>query len=59
MFPLTALGISAGVLPLLLALKTGQSLQQVALEWGQASEEVFRGQRLPVLPFPEPEALRK
>lgn len=54
MFPLTALGISASTLPLLLALKAGQSLQQKTLDWGQASEEIFRGERLPILPFPEP-----
>ena len=59
MFPLTSLAISAGVVPLLLALKAGHSLQQTALEWGQASEEVFRGQRLPILPFPEPQASEK
>lgn len=38
----------------LLALILGKMLNQQLLELGTASEEVFRGDRLPLLEFPQP-----
>ncbi len=32
-----------------------RSLTQSLIELGQASEEIFRGDRLPILNFPEPD----
>lgn len=48
----TDLLLSAATLPFLAALATLNCLNRHSTEWGQLSEEVFRGDRLPVLPFP-------
>lgn len=50
-FP-TDLLLSAAILPMLSALAALQCLNRHSTEWGQLSEEIFRGDRLPVLPFP-------
>ncbi len=39
--------------PCLLTVMTAQSLLENLQEVGKASEEVFRGERLPILKFPE------
>jgi hypothetical protein len=41
--------------PFIVALVVIRSLAQTSVEIGQASEEVFRGDRLPILNFPEQE----
>lgn len=48
-----SLGVSLGTATFLLGLITMQSLAKTIIDLGQASEEVFRGDRLPVLNFPE------
>ena len=47
--------LQLGTGSLLLGLIGGKAVAQAARAIGQASEEVFRGDRLPVLPFPEAE----
>ncbi|WP_233746116.1 hypothetical protein [Leptodesmis sichuanensis] len=44
--------ISLTTVPLLVGLVGTKALTQVAQELGQLSEEVFRGDRLPLLKFP-------
>lgn len=53
MNPFTSLILSATTLPVLSALGTIRCLGCRTTEWGQLSEEIFRGDRLPVLPFPQ------
>ncbi len=48
--------LSLATAPLLVGLRAGQALAQFLQEVGEASEEVFRGDRLPVLNFPTAEA---
>ena len=45
--------ISAATLPLLSGLAILSTVTQKTTELGQLSEELFRGDRLPILPFPE------
>ncbi|WP_017305518.1 hypothetical protein [Spirulina subsalsa] len=45
--------VSAGVLPLLLGVVVMGEVLQRLQDLGEVGEEVFRGDRLPVLPFPE------
>ncbi len=47
--------LSLATSPFLLSAIAAQSLVQTLIEVGQASEEVFRGDRLPVLPVPDSE----
>ncbi|MGA1621760.1 MAG: hypothetical protein ACO36E_03410 [Synechocystis sp.] len=49
----TDLLLSAATLPMLSALALLHCLNRHSTEWGQLSEEVFRGDRLPILPFPD------
>ncbi|GBF82145.1 hypothetical protein [Aphanothece sacrum] len=46
--------LSLLTVPFLCGLLVVESLRRELLELGQASEEVFRGDRLPILNFPEP-----
>jgi len=39
--------------PLLVGLGVARPLTEGIIELGKLSEEVFRGDRLPILPFPE------
>ena len=48
----TDLSLSVATVPFLSALALINCLNRHSTEWGQLSEEVFRGDRLPVLPFP-------
>ena len=52
---LTNLWVSLATVPVLLGILTAHSLAENLLQLGQASEEIFRGDRLPILNFPEPE----
>ena len=45
------LGMATG--SLLFGLVVGNSLSQALQELSQATEEVFRGDRLPIIPFPD------
>lgn len=47
--------LQLGTGSLLIGLIGGKAVAEAAKAIGQASEEVFRGDRLPVLPFPETE----
>ena len=47
--------LQVGTASLLLGLIGSKAVAEAAKAIGQASEEVFRGDRLPVLPFPETE----
>ncbi|MEB3310947.1 MAG: hypothetical protein VKJ02_12000 [Snowella sp.] len=49
----TNLCLSLVTFPLLVGLGISQTLAKGMIEFGQASEEIFRGDRLPILPFPE------
>lgn len=52
-FPhLTTIGLSIATLPVLIGLMMIKTLGQEWSEWGKESEEVFRGDRLPLLNFP-------
>ncbi|AFY75602.1 MAG: hypothetical protein IGR93_18865 [Hydrococcus sp. C42_A2020_068] len=54
--PLPAsLWLSLATTPFLFGMLAFRSLTQSLIELGQASEEVFRGDRLPILNFPEPD----
>ena len=44
--------LSLVTFPLLVGLGISRPLTQAILELGKASEEIFRGDRLPILPFP-------
>jgi hypothetical protein len=46
--------LSLITVPFVCGLLVVESLERELLELGQASEEVFRGDRLPILNFPEP-----
>lgn len=46
--------LSLFTVPFVCGLLMVESLGRELLELGQASEEVFRGDRLPILNFPEP-----
>jgi hypothetical protein len=48
----TSLELSLITAPFLLALVALDSMSEGLIELGKASEEVFRGERLPVLKFP-------
>lgn len=45
--------VSLATGPLLLALVGSRTLERLLLELGQTSEELFRGDRLPILSFPQ------
>lgn len=45
--------LQLGTVPLLAALVAGKALTPALTAISAASEEVFRGDRLPILPFPE------
>ena len=49
----TLWGVSLTTMPLLVAVGTLQILTEEMIHLGLWSEEIFRGDRLPVLPFPE------
>jgi hypothetical protein len=54
LFPFTVnLGLSLATCPFVLGCLVLQSLTQNAVEFGQISEEILRGIRLPVLKFTE------
>lgn len=52
---LTTLGLSLATLPLLGGLWIIKTLEEDLLSWGVESEELFRGDRLPLLSFPQRE----
>jgi len=45
--------LSVVTFPLLVGLGVARPLTQGIVELGRLSEEIFRGDRLPILPFPE------
>lgn len=47
------LGISLGSVPVLSAIVLGHTVFEHLERLGVGSEEIFRGDRLPVLPFPD------
>lgn len=47
--------LQVGTASLLVGLIGSKAVAQAAKAIGQASEEVFRGDRLPILPFPDTE----
>ncbi|MDJ0599807.1 MAG: hypothetical protein QNJ37_13305 [Crocosphaera sp.] len=49
---LTTIGLSMATLPLLVGLVMVKTMSQEWLVWGEESEEIFRGDRLPLLNFP-------
>ncbi len=49
---LTTIGLSVATLPLLIGLVMMETIRQQSLTWGEESEEIFRGDRLPLLNFP-------
>ncbi len=51
--PKVLLQISTG--PVLLAMLGAKAYLELIQSLGQATEEILRGDRLPVLPFPEPQ----
>ena len=60
-FPTDVL-LSLSTAPVLLILIGSKALAELATELGQASEEVFRGDRLPILkisPHPDPPSLQE
>lgn len=50
---LTTLGLSLATLPLLGGLCLLKTIEEDLLNWGLDSEEIFRGDRLPLLNFPD------
>jgi hypothetical protein len=50
----TQLLLSLGAVPLLAVLVGGKALEKLMQEMGQASEEIFRGDRLPILKISPP-----
>ena len=50
---ISTLGLSLLTSPFLLCLLALQILTKMSLELGQASEEIFRAARLPILYFPD------
>ncbi|ACB49961.1 unknown [Crocosphaera subtropica ATCC 51142] len=51
-FHLTTIGLSLATLPLLAGLVIMKTMNQDLQAWGEESEEIFRGDRLPLLKFP-------
>ncbi len=51
----TSLLLSAATFPLLVSLDLLKRGSQQLTELGELSEEIFRGDRLPLLPFPKPD----
>lgn len=49
---LTTIGLSLATLPLLVGLVMMKTMSQEGSVWGEESEEIFRGDRLPLLNFP-------
>jgi hypothetical protein len=49
----TPIWIALATSPFLMGVLTVRSLTQALIELGEASEEVFRGDRLPILNFPD------
>ncbi|MGK7954709.1 MAG: hypothetical protein AB4063_05535 [Crocosphaera sp.] len=49
---LTTIGLSIATFPLLVGLVMMKTINQEGLVWGEESEEIFRGDRLPLLNFP-------
>lgn len=47
--------VSLATIPFLVVLVGGQVMNRQLLDLSLASEELFRGDRLPLLPFPDPE----
>jgi hypothetical protein len=45
--------LSVAVLPVIVALLGNKTVTQWLQDWGDQTEEVFRSERLPILPFPE------
>lgn len=45
--------LSVAVLPVIVAILGNKTLTQWVQDWGDQTEEVFRSERLPILPFPE------
>ncbi len=45
----TKLLLSLGTVPLLIALVASKALADFMIDFGQATEEIFRGDRLPIL----------
>jgi hypothetical protein len=55
-----SLVIAVTTIPVLTLILTTRCVAQATLELGQLSEEIFRGDRLPILTFPlEPNVDRK
>ncbi len=50
---LTTIGLSLATLPFLGGLLVMNAITQELLAWGENSEEIFRGDRLPLLNFPD------
>ncbi|MGK7938636.1 MAG: hypothetical protein AB4062_00460 [Crocosphaera sp.] len=50
---LTTVGLSLATLPLLGGLLMLKAIEEDLLSWGVESEEIFRGDRLPLLNFPQ------
>lgn len=50
--PSPNLFVSLATAPFLMGVLTVRSISQALIELGEASEEVFRGDRLPILNFP-------
>lgn len=46
--------LSLATVPFILSLSAIEHLTQTLIEIGETSEEIFRGDRLPILNFPEP-----
>jgi len=49
------LALSTAALPFVVGLVTLTILDRQLRDWSEVSEELFRGDRLPVLPFPDAE----
>ncbi|AFZ32112.1 hypothetical protein Glo7428_3646 [Gloeocapsa sp. PCC 7428] len=55
--PKVLLQISTG--PMLLAMLGARAYSELIQSIGQSAEEILRGDRLPVLPFPEPQKIEQ
>ncbi|MEL4894521.1 hypothetical protein [Crocosphaera sp. Alani8] len=49
---LITMGLSVATFPLLAGLMMMKNISKDFSEWGEQSEEIFRGDRLPLLKFP-------
>ncbi len=49
--------LEIGTASILMLLTTGKATVRALASCGQASEELFRGDRLPILPFPDDDEL--